>query len=130
MRHLDNTRAFFLIEKSELKESDKEFLKTHIEMLDEMWNSCQAENLSLKDIIDYGKFIDDSYMKHKENLLIIVKELKSVISNLQIEKCGSALDTSFEDTDLSNCKKLTSLLNKLEHNYIEAKNVNDETPEP
>ena len=83
MKQLDNTRAFSIIDKSNLGDAEKRFLRTHIEMFGEMWESCQAENLTLKDIIDYGRFIDDSYMKHKENLIVIIRDIQILIDNLR-----------------------------------------------
>lgn len=56
---MENTRALFLLTKESLSEEDKEFLKQHIESLDNMVrffetqkNEAQSEVLYWKDMLD------------------------------------------------------------------------------
>jgi vacuolar-type H+-ATPase subunit B/Vma2 len=71
---MENTRAFYLLEKTELSKEDRKFLKKHIETYEEMLRSSKIENKLLKDTIDYGKFLNNEIMQVKESLLVMFKD--------------------------------------------------------
>jgi len=81
-----NKRAFFLIDKSQLNDKDKAFLRTHLETHKEIILALQTEIMSLKDALDYGKFIDNQIMVAKEELLNLLneKDIENVKENLSI----------------------------------------------
>lgn len=68
---MENTRALFLIEKGDLSEKDKEFLKKHLEAYEDLVHSLEGEILRLKDIIDYSKSLDNEILSIKERLVKI-----------------------------------------------------------
>ena len=77
---MQNTRALYLLNKKDLTESDREFLKKHLELWTDVFSgmteelyTCQSENATLKDTIDYGKFIDDQYRRAVESLVALWK---------------------------------------------------------
>lgn len=75
---LDNTRAFFLLEgNKKLDTRDKNFLETHIKVYTDLVNTLEGKILSLKDTIDYGKYLNNEVLAIKENLIKAAKEMNS-----------------------------------------------------
>lgn len=73
---MENTRALFLIDKSDLSDKNKEFLKTHIGIYDDKLKSLMIETMRLKDIIEWGRYLDNEILSKKEDILSFVKEDK------------------------------------------------------
>lgn len=63
---MENTRAFYLIDKCQLTKKERDFLRIHIETLDYLLDSAITEMSVLKDVIDSGRYLDDQMMKVKE----------------------------------------------------------------
>ncbi len=75
---MENTRAFFLLEKEILEPEDKEFLKKHIESLDatirflgSQIDEAKAETLCAKDMLD----------EERQDYLKQYKEIQKVVEN-------------------------------------------------
>lgn len=65
---MEHKRAKFLIENSNLSDKDKNFLLTHLEMVDNRLNSLAIEIMNLKDHIEYNNALNDKVLTIKEKL--------------------------------------------------------------
>ena len=74
---MENKRAFFLINKSDLREQDKKFLVNHLEHASEFVFALQGEISYLKDIIDSGKYLDIMIQKKKQEIVELIKTEKN-----------------------------------------------------
>ena len=80
---MENTRAIYLIENSQLSEKDKYFLLTHIETYSDANKSLEVEIMTLKDIIEYNMFLHDKILRLKENIIRLAGEEEVKISTLK-----------------------------------------------
>jgi len=66
---MENTRANYLVDKCELSEEDKNFLKKHLELYQDVLYSRELEIMRLKDVIDYNKCLDNDLLSVKEQII-------------------------------------------------------------
>lgn len=55
---IDNSSALWILEKEQLTESDKNFIKKHIETCTEIMKTQEVEILYLKDCVENAKYFD------------------------------------------------------------------------
>jgi len=83
---MDNNRALVLIEKPELTDQDRRFLKTHIEVYGDAIQSLELEIMALKDTVEYGQFLDNKLLTAKEVIINLASsgEKEQIKANLEL----------------------------------------------
>jgi hypothetical protein len=72
---VQNIRAIFLIEKSNLSEKDKIFLKTHLEMYEALNQDFFNDAHMYRERLDQANGLDSKYSSIKENVIILMENL-------------------------------------------------------
>lgn len=72
---MENKRALYLIERSNMSDKDKEFLKTHIENYEVLLNSIYHDLELLRTSNEELGGLDSRYISAKENAIIALNNL-------------------------------------------------------
>jgi hypothetical protein len=106
---MDNTRALSILEKKEITEDDKRFLKSHIETYDYLLNTFELEIMRLQSAVDFYTTMQSRITSLSENVLIVLEENYNKLTKLK--KYLS------EDEDLATCNFIRGQL-KTAHDML------------
>ena len=94
---MENKRAFYLIERSNMSDKDKFFLKTHIERYEDLLNSLVQDLEMLKTINESLGGLDSKYVSAKENAIVALNSLYDTIKNNNNSELENAIKKALEE---------------------------------